>query len=162
RRFFEVSTLAGVRAEDPAVFEATHGCILSLVERGLVDALRIDHPDGLRDPAGYFRRLQGAVAARPPDASPFYIPADTIPAPGEPRPADWPIAGPHGYALATRLAGLMVAAAQVPALDAAWRAFTRATATTSAEVALEARREILLDAFGSELRRLVALARAAG
>src|SRR5690606_17319318 len=78
RRFFEVSTLAGVRAEDPAVFEATHGCILSLVERGLVDALRIDHPDGLRDPAGYFRRLQDAIASRRPDASPFYIAAEKI------------------------------------------------------------------------------------
>lgn len=162
RRFFEVSTLAGVRAEDPAVFEAAHGCILSLVERGLVDALRIDHPDGLRDPAGYFRRLQDAIASRRPDASPFYIAAEKILAPGEPLPADWPIAGTTGYDFANHVAGLMVDGDQVPALDAAWRAFTGETATTFAEVALEARREILLDAFGSELRRLVALALAAG
>src|SRR5690606_25058929 len=78
RRFFEVSTLAGVRAEGPGVFEATHRCILELVERGLIDALRIDHPDGLRDPAGYFRRLQAAIAARRPDAAPFYIAAEKI------------------------------------------------------------------------------------
>lgn len=162
RRFFEVSTLAGIRAEDPAVFEATHDCILTLVERGLVDALRIDHPDGLRDPADYFHRLQAAIAARRPEAAPFYIAAEKILAPGESLPPDWPIAGTTGYDFANQVAGLMVDGDQVPALDAAWREFTGETATTFADVAREARREILLDAFGSELRRLVALALAAG
>src|SRR5690606_20169621 len=117
RRFFEVSTLAGVRAEDPAVFEATHRCILELVERGLIDALRIDHPDGLRDPAGYFRRLQAAIAARRPDAAPFYIAAEKILAPGESLPPDWPIAGTTGYDFANQVAGLMVDGDRVPALD---------------------------------------------
>lgn len=58
RRFFDVSELAGVRAEDPRVFDQTHELIFHWVEEGGVSALRIDHPDGLADPLGYFRRLQ--------------------------------------------------------------------------------------------------------
>ena len=53
RRFFDISDLAGVRQEDPEVFERTHELVLALVAEGLVDGLRIDHPDGLADPAGY-------------------------------------------------------------------------------------------------------------
>src|ERR1700756_3785458 len=58
RRFFDIDDLAGVRQEDPEVFEATHALALSLVHEGAVDALRIDHPDGLADPAGYLQRLR--------------------------------------------------------------------------------------------------------
>ena len=61
RRFFTVSELAAVRVEDPAVFDATHAEILRWVHEGLVDGLRIDHIDGLRDPRGYLRRLREAV-----------------------------------------------------------------------------------------------------
>src|SRR5690606_20266447 len=83
-------------------------------------------------------------------------------APGESLPADWPIAGTTGYDFANQVAGLMVDGDRVPALDAAWRELTGDTASTFAEVARNARREILLDAFGGELRRLVGLALAAG
>src|SRR5205814_36063 len=57
RRFFDIDELAGVRQEDPEVFEATHRLVLALVAEGVVDGLRIDHPDGLADPAGYLQRL---------------------------------------------------------------------------------------------------------
>ncbi|MGC5412147.1 malto-oligosyltrehalose synthase, partial [Streptomyces sp. DT225] len=57
RRFFTISDLIGVRVEDPDVFAATHGKILELVRDGVVEGLRIDHPDGLADPAGYLERL---------------------------------------------------------------------------------------------------------
>ena len=60
RRFFDIDHLAGVRQEDPEVFEETHRLALALVREGLVDGLRIDHPDGLADPAGYLRRLRDA------------------------------------------------------------------------------------------------------
>ena len=60
RRFFAINTLAAIRQEEPAVFEATHGLLLSLLVEGAVDGVRIDHPDGLWDPAGYFRQLQHA------------------------------------------------------------------------------------------------------
>ena len=58
RRFFDIDDLAGVRQEDPSVFQETHALVLSLVREGFVDALRIDHPDGMRDPAGYLTRLR--------------------------------------------------------------------------------------------------------
>ena len=58
RRFFDVTELAGVRAEDPAIFDQTHALIFRWVREGGVTGLRIDHPDGLADPLGYFRRLQ--------------------------------------------------------------------------------------------------------
>src|SRR6185312_16442674 len=61
RRFFDVSTLAAVRVEDPEVFEATHAEILRWVHEGAVDGLRVDHPDGLSDPGGYARRLRAAI-----------------------------------------------------------------------------------------------------
>ncbi len=62
RRFFDINDLAALRMEDPAVFEATHRLVLELLAQGKVDGLRIDHPDGLYDPAGYFARLQQRYA----------------------------------------------------------------------------------------------------
>ncbi|WP_030842934.1 malto-oligosyltrehalose synthase [Streptomyces hygroscopicus] len=63
RRFFTISELIAVRVEDPEVFRATHATLLELVREGVVDGLRIDHPDGLADPEGYLRRLDRAVRA---------------------------------------------------------------------------------------------------
>ena len=62
RRFFDVDHLAALRQEDPEVFEATHALALRLVREGVVDGLRIDHPDGLADPAGYLQRLRDGGA----------------------------------------------------------------------------------------------------
>ena len=61
RRFFAINTLAGLRVEDPAIFDATHELVLQLVRDGAVDGLRIDHPDGLADPKGYLDRLADGV-----------------------------------------------------------------------------------------------------
>ena len=64
RRFFDINELAALRMEEPEVFEATQGFALDLAAAGRVDGLRIDHPDGLRDPAQYFERLQDGYARR--------------------------------------------------------------------------------------------------
>jgi (1->4)-alpha-D-glucan 1-alpha-D-glucosylmutase len=61
RRFFDVNDLAGIRVEDPAVFDAVHRRIVDWVGRGRVTGLRVDHPDGLADPVGYLERLQQAL-----------------------------------------------------------------------------------------------------
>ncbi|MCT2273275.1 malto-oligosyltrehalose synthase [Dietzia cinnamea] len=61
RRFFTVTGLAGLRQEDPAVFDATHAEVLRWCEEDLVDGIRVDHPDGLSDPVGYARRLRDLV-----------------------------------------------------------------------------------------------------
>jgi (1->4)-alpha-D-glucan 1-alpha-D-glucosylmutase len=88
RRFFDIDDLAAVRMERPEVFDLVHGKVLELVRDGVIDGLRVDHPDGLADPAGYLRRLR--------DASPGGIWVEKILHPGE-RMRDWPVDGTVGY-----------------------------------------------------------------
>lgn len=88
RRFFTVTELAGLRVELDDVWEHAHREILSWVDEGLVDGLRIDHPDGLRDPAGYLKKLSERTG--------IYISVEKILEPGEALP-DWPVAGTTGY-----------------------------------------------------------------
>ena len=88
RRFFDISSLIAVRVEDPEVFEATHAVILGLVADGLIDGLRVDHPDGLADPRGYLRRLAERTGGR-------WVCTEKILSGGERLPADWPCAGHH-------------------------------------------------------------------
>lgn len=90
RRFFAVNTLVAVRVEDPQWFEASHSEIARWFDEGLVDGLRIDHPDGLRDPATYLSRL----AEMTKDS---YIVVEKILAPGESLPSRWATAGTTGY-----------------------------------------------------------------
>src|SRR4051794_30660110 len=82
RRFFDVDHLAAVRQEDPEVFEATHALALWLVRERVVDGLRIDHPDGLADPAGYLARLREGGAQ--------HVWVEKILDPGE-HLRDWPV-----------------------------------------------------------------------
>ncbi|MER7517865.1 malto-oligosyltrehalose synthase [Streptomyces sp. NPDC126499] len=91
RRFFTISDLIGVRVEDPEVFEATHGKILELVRDGIVEGLRIDHPDGLADPDGYLERLAEATGGR------CWTVVEKILTGTEPLPPSWPVAGTTGY-----------------------------------------------------------------
>jgi (1->4)-alpha-D-glucan 1-alpha-D-glucosylmutase len=90
RRFFAVNTLAGVRVEDPAVFDATHVEIRRWFDQGLADGLRVDHPDGLRDPAGYLDRLAQLTGNA-------YVVVEKILEPGEVLPGGWATAGTTGY-----------------------------------------------------------------
>ncbi len=101
RRFFDVGSLAAVRVEDPAVFDATHRVLTDLIREGSVDGLRIDHPDGLADPRGYLRRLAGATD----DA---WVVVEKILEGDERLPADWPCAGTTGYDLLWRIGALFV------------------------------------------------------
>jgi (1->4)-alpha-D-glucan 1-alpha-D-glucosylmutase len=98
RRFFTITDLVGVRVEDPAVFEAVHAVIFRLVEKGAVDALRIDHIDGLRDPFGYLRRLQDRLNGADKEKSEaLYVVVEKILVGGETLPAEWPVHGTTGY-----------------------------------------------------------------
>ena len=90
RRFFDVTSLAGLRVEDEEVFDATHRLLLSLVAAGQVDGLRVDHPDGLADPQGYFDRLQRRAPGT-------WVVAEKILEPGESLDERWPVAGTSGY-----------------------------------------------------------------
>ncbi len=111
RRFFDITTLAGVRVEDPTVFEATHGEVLRWVRAGEVAGLRVDHPDGLADPGGYMRRLR----AEAPDA---WLVVEKILAVDEALPASWPVDGTTGYDALREICGVFVDAAGEPALTA--------------------------------------------
>jgi (1->4)-alpha-D-glucan 1-alpha-D-glucosylmutase len=113
RRFFAVSDLAGLRVEDPAVFETTHAEILRWVGAGEMDGIRVDHPDGLRDPTGYLTRLRAAA----PNA---WLVVEKILEYGEELP-DWPVDGTTGYEVLAAVSGLFVdpsTEADFAALDA--------------------------------------------
>src|SRR4051794_28625862 len=109
RRFFDIDDLAGVRQEDPEVFAETHALALELVRDGAVDGLRIDHPDGLADPAGYLRRLH--------DAGAEHVWVEKILDPGE-KLRDWPVDGTVGYEFLNDVAALSVdPAGEAPLTD---------------------------------------------
>ena len=100
RRFFDINDLAGLRMENEHVFEATHGLVMQLVREGKVNGLRIDHPDGLFDPAQYFRRLQ--------QCRPSYVVAEKILMADELLPTEWPLDGTTGYDFSKVVNGLFV------------------------------------------------------
>ena len=100
RRFFAIVDLAGLRVEDPAVFDATHAELLRWYAEGSVQGIRVDHPDGLRDPGGYLRRLRDAA----PDA---WLVVEKILEPGEQLP-DWPVDGTTGYDALSEVCGIFV------------------------------------------------------
>lgn len=124
RRFFDVNDLAGIRVELPDVFEATHALVLAWARDGVIDGLRIDHIDGLYDPAGYCRRLRDRVREERRDAGPFYIVVEKILAHHERLPEDWPVSGTTGYDFLNQLNGLFVDPAGERPLIRAYQRFT--------------------------------------
>jgi (1->4)-alpha-D-glucan 1-alpha-D-glucosylmutase len=149
RRFFDIDELIGLRMEDETVFAETHALILRWVAEGRVDGLRIDHPDGLRDPAGYFARLRASA----PDA---WIVAEKILEADEPLPSDWPIDGTTGYRFANLATGLQVDPAGERPLTEAWEAVADVGPGWE-EIAAEARASVLVDLLGSDVNRLTEL-----
>jgi (1->4)-alpha-D-glucan 1-alpha-D-glucosylmutase len=149
RRFFDIDELVGLRAEDETVFADTHARILEWVRDGRVDGLRIDHPDGLRDPAGYFTRLRASA----PDA---WIVAEKILAADEALPTAWPIDGTTGYEFANRAIGLLVDPAAGSDLDAAWEAVAD-VGPDWGSIVRDAREVALTTLLGSDLNRLADL-----
>jgi len=111
RRFFGVSTLAGIRVELPAVFAASHTEIKAWFDNRWVDGLRVDHPDGLADPAGYLRDLQSLVGGS-------YVLVEKILAADERLPADWDCHGTTGYDALAALDRLFVDPSGESALNA--------------------------------------------
>ena len=116
RRFFDISSLIAIRVEEPDVFAATHGLLLGLVAEGLIDGLRIDHPDGLADPRGYLRQLATATGGR-------WIVAEKILAAGEELPSDWPCAGTTGYDALAAVGAVLTDPAGVERLGAQYVEF---------------------------------------
>ena len=152
RRFFDVDTLVAVRVEDEGVFEATHELLLRLVDEGVVDGLRIDHPDGLADPRGYLRRL----ASRTDGA---WVVVEKILEPGELLPNDWACAGTTGYDALRLIGGVLVDPAGRPALVEAFAGHTGVDDPFDAVVE-QAKRDVLDQVLAAEVDRLAASASA--
>jgi len=149
RRFFDVGDLGGVRVEDPAVFEETHAKTLEFVADGLVDGLRIDHPDGLANPREYLQRLA--------DHGVRHIWVEKILEPGERLRADWPVEGTTGYEFANDVTSLFVDPAGEEPMTELYAELT-GERRMFAEIAHEAKLEVARTIFQPEFDRLHALA----
>ena len=144
RRFFDIDHLAGVRQEDPEVFAETHRLALQLVADGIVDGLRIDHPDGMADPTGYLERL-AAGGAR-------HVWVEKILDPGEQLRA-WPVEGTVGYEFLNDVQGLFVDQDAREALTGLWEEVAD-DRRPFAEYAAEAKLEQARNTFAPECDRL--------
>ena len=144
RRFFDINDLAALRQENEACFDATHRLVAALVQSGSVEALRIDHPDGLYDPKAYFRRLLHACG------KPVYVAIEKIVAPFESVPEDWAVHGTTGYRFANVVNGLFVDPAAETRISRVYRAFVRDD-TPYEEITRRTRRAVLRNALASEL-----------
>jgi (1->4)-alpha-D-glucan 1-alpha-D-glucosylmutase len=146
RRFFDIGDLAGVRVEDPEVFQTTHAKVLELVRAGLLDGIRIDHPDGLANPSRYLQRLR--------EAGVEHVWVEKILEPGEPL-RDWPVEGTTGYEFANDATALFVDPAAEASLTALYREFTGEERSFE-ELAAEAKLEQATTTFEPEVDRLLA------
>jgi len=152
RRFFDVNDLAALRIENEAVFEVTHRLVLQLIAAGRIDGLRIDHADGLHDPAGYFRRLQeriAAVAGRRGTRA-LYLVVEKISASFEHLPSDWPVHGETGYHFANVVNRMLVDSATRARMDRVYRAVIDEPLEWR-DVAYECQQLVLRRSLASEL-----------
>jgi len=146
RRFFEITDLAGVRQEDRTVFEATHSLVSRLAKAGGIDGVRIDHPDGLADPAQYFERLAELFPRR-------WIVIEKILADHEPMPKDWPVHGETGYRYANLLSGAFVEPGAESRIDRIYHRFTHERRSFD-EIAYMSRMLIMATTLAAELAML--------
>lgn len=151
RRFFEITGLVGVRVEDEPVFDDVHRLVLELVRSGAVDGLRIDHVDGLADPAGYLKQLRAEIG---PEA---YLVVEKILEGDETLPADWPVNGTTGYEFIDSLADLLVDETKAAELDRA-EAETLGANQAGEAMIRAARERTLVHNFEGELTTLAQLA----
>jgi isoamylase len=170
RRFFDVNSLAALRVETEAVFDRVHVVALCLYAEGLIDGVRVDHIDGLADPALYLQTLRTRLArltdrrpAEAPRDGPYLV-VEKILGAGEALPADWPVDGTTGYDFMNQVNALQHNPAGQPELDKIWVELSGRPVEFEREEAM-ARVEILGTAFAGQLgacaRSLEALARAA-
>lgn len=158
RRFFDVNTLAAVRMERQEVFDAAHALTFRWLAEGKVQGLRIDHPDGLADPAQYFLRLQQRYQALrqarglPPQA--LYVVVEKIMAEHEPLPANWQVHGGTGYNFSRLVTGVLVDAGAQESFDTAYASFT-GHATPFEDAMRECKRLIIESSLFSDLAWLV-------
>jgi (1->4)-alpha-D-glucan 1-alpha-D-glucosylmutase len=148
RRFFNINDLAGLRMELPDVFERVHRLAFRLMADGVVDGLRIDHVDGLLDPAGYLRRLREKAPHQD-----FYLVVEKILARHETLRDEWPVQGTTGYDFANEVTGLLIDPAGEAGVNAAYAAFVGGDASFAGMVR-ESKLRIMENEMASELNVL--------
>lgn len=146
RRFFAVSTLAAVSVEDEATFEATHALLRKWLDRGWVDGLRVDHPDGLREPLEYLRKLRLMA----PDA---WIVVEKILETEESLPRLWPVQGTTGYDFLNQVNGVFIDSSAEKSLTDLYAEFT-GEPTNYGTLLIEKKRRVLKTLLVAELNRL--------
>jgi len=149
RRFFDINHLIGVRVEDETVFRTTHKLILRWLAEGVLDGVRIDHIDGLYDPAQYLSRLSATV----PDA---WIIVEKILGPEEDLPDAWNVAGTTGYDFAGMVNAVLVNPEGEEPLMKCYIEFTGQSADYAA-VVHDAKLLVLREMLGSDVKRLAAM-----
>lgn len=149
RRFFDIDSLGALRADRDDVFRDTHAVILSWLEDGSLDGVRVDHIDGLRDPEAYLKRLSRLRPSA-------YVFVEKILEPGERLPPSWPVHGTTGYDFLNRLEGLFIDPAGEQPLTDLYTRFTGRTASFG-DVAHDAKRLVIATSLSADVAKLVDL-----
>ncbi|HEY7640612.1 MAG TPA: malto-oligosyltrehalose synthase [Steroidobacteraceae bacterium] len=144
RRFFDVNDLAALRMDETGVFDSTHRLIFELIDRGLVDGLRIDHVDGLYDPEAYLERLQW---------KPLYVVVEKILAPHERLPETWPVSGTTGYEFAALTTSWLVCNEYEVRMTRRYRQFTESDAPFE-QIAYDSKRLVMRSSLAAEIEVL--------
>jgi (1->4)-alpha-D-glucan 1-alpha-D-glucosylmutase len=147
RRFFDINELAGLRQENDRVFDAVHRPLESLVGDGAVTGIRLDHIDGLHDPAGYLAKLQTRLSAL--SGGPFYTVVEKITSLGEDLPP-WPVAGTTGYDFLNDVNGIFIDPKSALPLKKLYSRFTGRTDSFS-QILYQSKYMIMVDSMISEL-----------
>jgi (1->4)-alpha-D-glucan 1-alpha-D-glucosylmutase len=148
RRFFDINELAGIRVEREEVFEAMHRFVASLIAKGDVQGLRIDHVDGLFHPREYLARVMELAGARP--SSPLYLVVEKVLATHETLREAWPVAGTTGYDFLNQVNALFLHPGGAHALTRAYQRFIGRDAEYE-DVVHDCKRLIIQTLLGSEL-----------
>ncbi len=159
RRFFDVNSLAGLRVEDAGTFTAIHRLVKELIADGKLHGLRLDHIDGLRDPAQYFQRLRRLVRdARGKDTGPFYVVIEKILGEQEKLHAFAGVHGTTGYEWLNAITHVLIDSRGLEPLDEIWRQISSSPPKLE-PVLKDSKRRVLQTLLSSEftvLRRLLA------
>ena len=160
RRFFDITDLAGLKVENPVVFADTHRLILEWIADGSLDGVRVDHIDGLLDPAEYLSRLRSAAEkSLPASESGFPIFVEKILSPGERLRETWPVQGTTGYEFLNDLTAVFVSPEGSRALDETFRSQLRLTDRHMdfASVAHEGKVRVLAGSLRPDVQRVARL-----
>jgi (1->4)-alpha-D-glucan 1-alpha-D-glucosylmutase len=157
RRFFDITSLAGVKVEERATFTAVHALVRRLIAQGQLHGLRIDHVDGLWDPHQYFHRLERLIdEARPGQSRSFYIVVEKVLAESEPLPRFAGVAGSTGYEWLNLISRLLLKHDGLASLEETWRVASGEQRAFE-EILIAAKRDIMTEALASELAALLRL-----